>query len=115
MILLQGYEGTLSIEPWFYLCLKPGVEYVLVFQYGFRTCIVKGANMIDARLRNFPADLVRWRGSCIIAPHKHEISLSFPVSFSIPFQPLIEWSVASELAIFILKANPYEHPDERFD
>jgi len=48
MILLQGYEGTLSIEPWFYLCLKPGVEYVLVFQYGFRTCIVKGANMIKA-------------------------------------------------------------------
>ena len=48
-----------------------------------------------------------------MALHEKEVILFLPALCSIHLQPLIEWSAASELAIFISKANPCEHPDER--
>jgi len=49
-----------------------------------------------------------------MAPHQNEVTLFLPALFSIRLKPIIEKSFASELAIFAPKANPCEHPDERF-
>jgi hypothetical protein len=98
-----------------YVRPEESLEGDLICHHGFgKPRRIKG-NFLNAKLRDFPVDLMRTRWLCISVhtSRQHKGGLAFVTSKGILLQPFIQ-HCAPEHAILIPKADPDEDPDERF-